>query len=627
MNRGFRSLCRGGLLFAIALVTLTVVGLMAAAAPFGTPILGASVAHADAAKAVSSEPADGAVLPTPPTAITVTFDQQIGSTVSTIVICNGNPQSVPAATVSTDFLSLSVDLTATPLPKGSCNVRWSVIPTSETTVSSSTFSFDIQADAGATTTVSTAVEATAVADPTATTVAAADGTEADEGSTDLGGPLWLARMVSTLTVATLLGALVLITVAWPEGIEYILTIRFIRLTWITALVSTGVMVACLRAEATGTGFTSSLIPTGWTDLTDTTPGIAALARVVLVAAVGWVALRPERAIDPTTQLPALALPALAVATMGFSRTGGDLELIGYAAGVGHALAMAVWLGGLVLLGRVVLAGPGEDDLVHAVRGFGRLATPAMIITVLTGAVQLWRLDGGDHLTSTTHGRLMLLKVLPVLGMVVIGTATRQFVHSRMSRAESMTTPLAARLRRAVGFEAALGVLILGITSWMLSYQPGNLVAGPRSSADFAEQVPLVDATATLDAKLSLDPARVGRNEMLLEITKPVEGISSILLTFNPPASAPTAQMVMLTITEIRGAGAVYIARSVGVPLDGVGQWDVSLEITTTAGTVLKQNALLNVRADGSTQSVTIPTLQETPVTSPATSSTTTTVAG
>ena len=45
------------------------------------------------------------------------------------------------------------------------------------------------------------------------------------------------------------------------------------------------------------------------------------------------------------------------------------------AGIVHALAMAVWFGGVVLLARVVLAGPGEEDLVHAVRGFGRISRP------------------------------------------------------------------------------------------------------------------------------------------------------------------------------------------------------------------------------------------------------------
>ena len=52
--------------------------------------------------------------------------------------------------------------------------------------------------------------------------------------------------------------------------------------------------------------------------------------------------------------------------------------------------MSVWIGGVVLLARVVLAGPGEEDLVHAVRGFGRISNPAIVLTVVSGLVQLYR---------------------------------------------------------------------------------------------------------------------------------------------------------------------------------------------------------------------------------------------
>ena len=80
-------------------------------------------------------------------------------------------------------------------------------------------------------------------------------------------------------------------------------------------------------------------------------------------------LKPERVIDPTTNMLALGIPALAVVTLGLSRTGGNLAFLGVIASIVHVLAMAVWFGGVVLLARVVLAGPGEEDLVHAVRGF------------------------------------------------------------------------------------------------------------------------------------------------------------------------------------------------------------------------------------------------------------------
>jgi putative copper export protein len=262
----------------------------------------------------------------------------------------------------------------------------------------------------------------------------------------VGGPLGLARLVAALSLAVLFGSLILIVVAWPEGVEYILTVRFLRTAWAVAVFSSVCVAILLTAQTTGATVGASLSPTAWIDLKDSAPGLAALARVAFAGGCGWVVLRPERCLEQQSQMMALGIPALAVATFGFSRSGGDMALVGYAAGVVHALAMAVWLGGVVLLTRVVLAGPGEDDLVHAVRGFSRLSTPALLLTVITGAIQTWRLDRGA-LFDTSHGRVLLVKALAVGAMVFVGLATRQFVSTRLRTADSMTAPMASRLRR------------------------------------------------------------------------------------------------------------------------------------------------------------------------------------
>ena len=79
------------------------------------------------------------------------------------------------------------------------------------------------------------------------------------------------------------------------------------------------------------------------------------------------------------QMAALGIPALAVATVGFSRTDMDLAVLAVPLSVIHALAMSVWIGGVVLLARVVLAGPGEEDLVQATRTFSRISVPAIVV--------------------------------------------------------------------------------------------------------------------------------------------------------------------------------------------------------------------------------------------------------
>ena len=582
------------------------------------PVLGFGSSPVEAIALVSTTPVDGAALVTSPPQLIATFDTPISSAFSMVVSCNGTPPPYTAARVSEDARSLIIDVSATPLPKGSCTVGWTVSDASVGTITGA-FSFTIQQD----TVLTQAGEVPAGTDvAAAANGSSANGATSTDGS-DLRGPLGLFRWLSTIALAALFGALVLITVAWPEGVEYILTIRFLRYAWIVATATTWVMVACMVADMKGTGFTSALIPTNWGPLKDTTPGIAVLGRVILVAAAGWVAIRPERVIDPTTQLLALALPGLAVATLGFSRTGGEFAVAGYAAGVAHALAMAVWLGGLILLARVVLAGPGEDDLVHAVRGFGRLSTPAMLLTVVSGAVQLYRLDRG-HLLDTTHGRLLLLKVVPVVGMVFVGVATRQFVHARLTRAESLSAPIAGKLRRAVGMEALIGVVVLAITSWMLSTQPANLSAA-GATGDFSYALTLKDPTNKLDATIYVTPAKVGKNAVLVVIAKPVTGISNFTVRFDPPPNAAVSPVVITIIEFPVGVTGWYLPITDGIPLPASGQWTVTLTVTSADGTFVEGGPLDVVATETSNEP--IPEVSVPVVTSPPTSTTTTIPAG
>ena len=110
-------------------------------------------------------------------------------------------------------------------------------------------------------------------------------TEAETGQ----GPLWLGRLLSVLGVAILFGSLVTIAAAWPEGVEYLVAVRFIRMIWIVALLGTVLYVAAATAAATGESFGSGLNPSNWLDLFDAgASGIAAIARLILVlGSGGW----------------------------------------------------------------------------------------------------------------------------------------------------------------------------------------------------------------------------------------------------------------------------------------------------------------------------------------------------
>jgi copper transport protein len=333
---------------------------------------------------------------------------------------------------------------------------------------------------------------------------------------------------------------------------------------------------------------------------------------VLVVACVWVVLRPERVIDPTTQLPAIALPTLAVITLGLSRTGGDLAILGVVAGIAHALAMAVWVGGVVLLARVVLAGPGEEDLVHAVRGFNRISGPAIVVTVVSGLIQLYRLDGGS-LFSEPHGRVLLLKTVLVAAMLFVGLTARQVAQARLARAGDLTPPTADRLRRAFGTEALIGVVVIGLSGWLLSFTPGKLP--DANEVDYAIVETIVDPTSQIDMDVSLAPGEVGLNKLRVDVRAPATGLSGLELTFVPPLGSNLGSIVQTV--PLTGAG-IAVSPDDYLPLQVAGAWTLQVSATTLTGNVAGAGSSFDVRnADGSLPTSNIGSTPTAPIVSAA----------
>jgi copper transport protein len=531
---------------------------------------------------VSSDPADGSTLATSPATISFTFSEPLGE-VNTITLTCTDLYTVGPREVSADRLTMTAEVIDA-LPKGACVASFVVSDEEGSPNGQGNITFTIENDPATVETTTPPEATTSDSVPTgevSTTAATSTGEVAELSDVDSGqGPLWLGRLISVFGIAVLLGSLVLIAAAWPEGVEYLVTIRFIRAIWIVALVGTLLYVAAATAAVTGSGLGSGFNPANWVDLFDAgVPGIAAIARLVLVVASAWVAFRPDRVIDPVTQMAALGIPALAVATVGFSRTDMDLAIVAVPMSILHALAMSVWLGGVVLLARVVLAGPGEEDLVHAVRGFTRLSNLAIGATIVTGIVQMILLDGGD-LFGTSHGRVLLLKTVAVAVMIFVAVSARQFVNQRLARANEMTVPMADRLRRAFGVEAAVGIVVLAMSAWLLSLTPSNVSAGP--DIDYAITLVVDAPEAELAVTVQLTRDRVGLSGLSVEVEEPDEGLSGLEVVFTAPANDTIG-----TITQpvpLTGAGvAVLPEGDQGLPLTVAGDWTMTVNAVTPTG--------------------------------------------
>ena len=552
----------------------------------------------------SSDPADGAILAQSPATISFTFSDPLGD-VNTITVTCTDLFTVGPRELSDDRLTMTAEV-IDPLPKGACVAAYIVSDSEGAANGQGNVTFTIENDATVTTTeTSEPTTGTTVSTETTSTPAPGNGEVSNLSDVDAGqGPLWLGRLISVFGLAILLGSLVVIAAAWPEGVEYLVTIRFIRATWIVAFIGTLLYVAAATAAVTGSGLGSGFNPANWGDLFSAgIPGIAAVARMVLVVACAWVAFRPDRVIDPVTQMAALGIPALAVATIGFSRTNMDLAFVGVPMSIIHALAMSVWLGGVVLLARVVLAGPGEEDLVHAVRGFGRLSNLAIGATIATGIVQMILLDGGD-LFGTSHGRVVLLKTVAVAGMIFVAVSARQFVNQRLARADEMTVPMADRLRRAFGVEAAVGVLVLAMSSWLLSLAPANVSTGPEIA--YAITLPIEVAEADVDMTVSLTLDRVGLSGLSVEVDAPAENLSGFEVVFTAPAND-----IISTITQpvpLTGAGtAVLLEGAQGLPLTVAGDWTMVVNAVTPTGAFTSPPLGFTIFTADGTEAVAVPT--------------------
>jgi uncharacterized membrane protein len=292
-------------------------------------------------------------------------------------------------------------------------------------------------------------------------------------------------------------------------------------------------------------------------------------------------MKPERVIDPTTNMLALLIPALAVVTLGLSRTGGSLAFLGVIASIVHVLAMAVWFGAVVLLARVVLAGPGEEDLVHAVRGFGRISNPAIIATVVSGLVQVYRQVSASDLFSTGHGRVFLLKTIAVAAMLFVGMTARQIAVAKLTRASELSIKTADRLRRAFGTEAAIGLVVVALTGWLLALNPGKVA---DDSGDFATSDEIQFDEPQFEMSVSVSPGRVGVNQLRVIVRQPETGLSNLVLSFRPPEGSTTGvafeQPVTLTSSGIAESG-----EGGGIPFNVPGRWQVEVRATTAEGDV------------------------------------------
>lgn len=473
---------------------------------------------------VATNPGDGEVLTAAPPDIVLTFANTLPDIDAVIQLQNSNRELLntgqPIAFNNRTALRVRV-LEQRGLPAGTYTVTWLVRPRNEKPISGK-FAFTLEAPDGAT----SGTDVTSDTTPE----------KIDTGGLGLaksnhsGGFLGLiGRILTYIGLAGLAGGLILVLLAWPEGVEYVLTVRHLVLMWGLAALGSLLLVATAAADAEGISVARGLLPTEWNPVLDTSYGKALVIRFLAIAVSLWVARRPERIIDASSRWMAVGGPGIALATYGWSRHPEGLIAVPF--GIAHMIAIAAWFGGAMLLTRVVLAGPGEGDLSTAVRKFRGIAIPALALSLLTGVVEVaLRLGGLRNLLNTGYGRLFVLKVLAVAAMAFIGTANRQYARQRLARSRMLGPRASAKLRKSVRSEVLAGGLALLLTAGLIaSNAPGSASADPTSG----NKDTFTSEDGTFKAEVTFGPKRVGAQvELHFRLVTPDE-ISNGLITLTP----------------------------------------------------------------------------------------------
>ena len=534
----------------------------------------AGSAHAASAipnELISSNPQPNSTLTVVPTQLQLIFrnklDADDAAALGVLLRCDGVTVSLGAPVIAVDMQTVSTPLASLP-PAGQCTVTWVI---NRNIGSLGTFNFTllvtpqtIAAGTGAdgstpTTIIGEVVPTTALPEPR------------------FGLLLGLLRIFEYLFVICVFGGLLYIVLGWPEGFEYDTTQRFLRTSWIGAVISLYLVVVLHAARASGDSFVASLNPFAWFGALNSAFGLILALRFVLVVAALWLVFNPRRVLAPETQVPAIIFLLAMMATYGLTRVGQNLSFLTFLFGIFHAWSIGLWLGGLALLARAALAGPGERDLVDAVRYFAKISGLLIVLTTFTGLVLVYLMDRAAIFTSG-HGRLNVLQLIVVALMIWIMLQLRNFATGRLRTEKRLTAKMAWRLRRAITAEIVVGIVILAVTSWAVSMRPPQAVAQRATpSANYLYREELKNDR--FHVVLSMTPLTTGANALRVELLQP-KRINNFEVRLVPQAEG-YAGIALIVPIKYRGAAVASVDGGLIFPVAGI--WNVEIVGTTTTG--------------------------------------------
>ncbi len=425
-------------------------------------------------------------------------------------------------------------------------------------------------------------------------------------------------------IALLVGPLLFLLAFWPRRLASSAPRRLAWLGWGLLLGGTALTFALQAPYATG-GTVADLSAGDTVSVLDTGVGQALAVRVALLLAGVALVRRITRGAELVTvdRVFAAVLGAALLLTWPLSghAAGSPARLLSIPADAVHVAAMAVWLGGLVVLAFALLPRADAGELGAILPAWSRWATYAVVALALSGTVQaLVEVGSPGALVSTAYGQLVLAKVAGLGAILVAAAGARGWVRRRLplpayayaadrdgpwtddavdgdspgppsddprdgpaaddqgDAGEVDDPPSAGEirgLRRRVLVEVGIAAVVLGLATALVQATPARNAAEAATSQD-------LPYAATLNSKafalqLSLDPSRVGNNSLHLTVLdrndRPLGVVEWKARVANPAAGVDALAIPLLPITNNHAVGQVQIPAA--------GTWTFTFTVRTS----------------------------------------------
>ncbi|GAA3234445.1 copper resistance CopC/CopD family protein [Dactylosporangium siamense] len=388
-----------------------------------------------------------------------------------------------------------------------------------------------------------------------------------------------ARWIGFLGLILLVGPALILLTLWPARLPTTGPARLAVVGGGLVAVSTLLELYLQIPYTSGNGLLGGTLD-GAAESLGTAYGAAHLVRLAAVAAAVLL-LRPVAGLRAGKVDRALLILVAVVGAATWPLSGhpsaSPVPALTVVADAAHLAAMAVWVGGLVVLFGFLLRRASHRELAAIMPVWSGWALLAVTVLVLAGTAQaLVEIGTLSALTGTLYGRLVITKV-GLFAVIIVAAAYARDITNRDFPAaaddEKEAASVRGRLRIGVLVEIGVVVLILGVTSVLVQTTPARSVEA--ASAQPGRPVEVKVSSNLFQVVVDVSPAKTGINTVHLYARKPDGSAPLQVVEWKATVALPAKEVEPITVPMV-ALSPDHASGQVAFP--SAGTWDMRITV-------------------------------------------------